>query len=483
MGCCNEPVSTLSGAPPDPTQHVNYARGMVLGVDDFTQEFAYLSGRVRWLARDAVGYGTLSGLRVFYEADGSQGPRLHVTPGSALMPSGQQVCVAADQCCVINSWLARSENVALVSRVLHPGSPPLSPPSSPPNPVTGETGTLSLFLTLCWADCLTRPVPVPGEPCRSDDELMAPSRVADDYRLELRATAPQQTEEDALRDFARWLRANLQIVDGSPPPMGSASTWRDALARAAGLWLSGPSASPPLSPPASFASLGDYLFNLSPPGLAVARAQLGDFLRVALRFWVTELRPLWMAMRCHRAQQPDTDCLLLAGISFQVSWIGSSPSGAWQITGSPPSVLVDDSTRPLLADVRMLQEWLLCGVAAPDLAPVPAPAPAPAPSPAPAPVLPARVPVLATATDLTLNASHGLVLCNGGQALTLPKSDAFSSGLSFIVKSINSDSKVVPLAGDVVSGPLPAPGLVAKGSAKTFVCDGKGTWHVVAAVA
>ena len=35
---------------PDPFKHVNYSLGMVLGVDDFTQEFAYLSGRDQTLS-------------------------------------------------------------------------------------------------------------------------------------------------------------------------------------------------------------------------------------------------------------------------------------------------------------------------------------------------------------------------------------------------------------------------------------------------
>ena len=48
----------------DPSKHVNYSFGMVLGVDDFTQEFAYHAGRDQWMMRDAVGYGTLSGLAV-----------------------------------------------------------------------------------------------------------------------------------------------------------------------------------------------------------------------------------------------------------------------------------------------------------------------------------------------------------------------------------------------------------------------------------
>ena len=75
MGCCNDIATALDTVDFDPTQHVNYAKGMVLGVDDFRQEFAYLSGRDQWLVRDAIGYGTASGLHVFVESDGADGPR------------------------------------------------------------------------------------------------------------------------------------------------------------------------------------------------------------------------------------------------------------------------------------------------------------------------------------------------------------------------------------------------------------------------
>lgn len=470
MGCCNDAISALTGTLPDPGQHVNYARGMVLGVDDFTQEFAYLSERTRWLARDATGYGTASGLHVFYEADGAQGPRLHVSAGSALVPSGQQVCVGADQCCGINSWLARPENAALVNRLLNPSSPPVSPPISP---TPGESGAISLYLTLCWADCLTRPVPIPGEPCRSEDELMAPSRVADDYKLELREKAPLQTEEDALRDFVRWLRSNVQVADASPPLAADEAAWHDALVSAAGPWLSAFSASPPLSPPVSFDTLGDYLFDLTPPGIIVATDQLGSFLRVALRFWVTELRPLWMAMRCHQAQQADIDCLLLARVSFEVTWIGGSPTGAWQVTGSPAVVAVDESTRPILADLRLLQEWLLDGVAA---------APATAPMALP-PSGPALLNVTSTNVDLLLGATEDLVLCDGGQAIQLPAASPANRGKVYIVKSINSDSKVVPSGTDTIDGPTATPGQVKKANAKSFASDGNSTWHVISTVA
>lgn len=356
MGCCNEPATALASATTDPSQHVSYAKGMVLGVDDFTQEFAYLAERGQWLAREALGYGTLSGLRVFAEEGGAEGPRLHVSAGTALTPSGRLVCVPAAQCAVVNRWLARPENAAKVTRLLEPASPPVSPPQPP----TVTSGEISLYLALCWADCLTRPVPIPGEPCRADDELMAPSRVADDFRLELRVQAPAQVEEDALRDFVRWLRSNVQLVDASPPPPTDDAAWLEALRPAAGPWLDAASASPPPSPPASFETLGDYLFDLSPP-LAVPRERVRDFIRVALRFWVTELRPLWMAYRCHRPVHPDADCVLLARVALDVEWIGGSPTGAWQVAGSPAVPWVDETARPFLAHLRLLQEWALAG--------------------------------------------------------------------------------------------------------------------------
>jgi hypothetical protein len=70
----------------DPSKHVNYLLGMVLGVKDFTQEFAYLSGRDRWMARDLIGYGTCSGLAAAVEKDGTNGPRVRIKPERSLRP-------------------------------------------------------------------------------------------------------------------------------------------------------------------------------------------------------------------------------------------------------------------------------------------------------------------------------------------------------------------------------------------------------------
>jgi len=497
MGCCNEPATALTSSAPDPARHVNYAKGMVLGVDDFTQEFAYLAGRDQWLARDAIGYGTLSGLKVYSEDGGADGPRLHVAAGSALAVSGKLICVPADQCCLLNKWLAKPENAKTVNRLLSGGSPPLSPPLSPP-PTT--SGTVSLYLTLCYTDCLTAPVPIPGEPCRSEDQLMAPSRVADDFCLELRAEAPSQVEEDALRDFVKWLKDNVRVVDTSPPPAGDDATWLASLRSVVQTWFDAMKASPPLSPPASIETLGDYLFDLSPPDLTVSRGQLGDFLRVAFLFWVTELRPMWMARRCHTPVSGDQDCVQLARIEFPVVWVGGSPTGAWQVDGSPSNVIVDESTRPFIVHLRLLQEWLLCGseyvggalaamggapvarvlaVARARAAPPAIPGAGPGAAAPSSGAAPHAIPItgLGGTAPITLDASYYCVICDGGQTLNLPKVTTRNRGRVYVVKTLKSKSTLNCANLDRIEGA--ASFTVKKGHAVTVVSDGAGDWHVI----
>src|SRR5688500_19352677 len=97
-------TTTLTGftapqAPPsDPTKHVKYTLGMILGADDLDQEFAWLSGRDRWLARDAIGYGTINGLQVTVPIDAGGEPQVQVSCGSAILPSGALVRVTPAQC-------------------------------------------------------------------------------------------------------------------------------------------------------------------------------------------------------------------------------------------------------------------------------------------------------------------------------------------------------------------------------------------------
>jgi len=236
--------------------HVNYAKGMVLGVDDYIQEFAYLSGRDRWMARDLIGYGTCSGLAVLVEKDSAlHGPRVRIKPGSAVAPSGQMICVERDQCGSLNAWLEKPENAVKVTRRLSGGSPP-------------DEGAIKLHLVLCYRDCAVMPVPVPGEPCRSDDDLMAPSRIADDYTLTLALDPPEQTEWDAVTAFGQWL-GSILVEENMSPPFDDESTWERAIKDALNAIIDDPQASPPEHP------------SSPPAGPLVSRDRYDDFVRLA----------------------------------------------------------------------------------------------------------------------------------------------------------------------------------------------------------
>ncbi len=324
--------SNIAASKPDPAKHVNYVQGMILGVDDFTQEFAYLSGRDQWIARDLLGYGTVCGLKVDVKEevrDGVQGPWVHVAPGTAVNPQGQMIRVRTEQCANLDKWLLKNKTV---------GSPPES--------------RVNVYVVLCYRVCPTDNVPIPGEPCRSEGDLMAPSRWQDDFILELRLEPPAQTEEDAIRDFVKWVRDHIEITEEPGDFNEDKETDRFAkIIRNAMV----PETSPPSSPP-------DYMFDASPPiALRINSAYACIYLRAAFRIWVTELRPKWRAKvvdqgkNCTEAPEPQksepAECVLLAELNVHLTAEGS--------IGGP--VEVNEEKRPVLLSMRVLQELVLCG--------------------------------------------------------------------------------------------------------------------------
>src|SRR5678816_2094559 len=94
----------LPSLPPDPTKHVNYTLGMVLGVDDLNQEFAYLSGRDQWMVRDLLGYGTVWGLAVGVDLNAAGNQEVRVSAGVAADPRGRLIRVTPAQCADLQHW-------------------------------------------------------------------------------------------------------------------------------------------------------------------------------------------------------------------------------------------------------------------------------------------------------------------------------------------------------------------------------------------
>lgn len=328
MGCCAPNAVGPGPAAADPCKRVNYTLGMLLGVDDFVQESAYHGARRREMARELFGYGTVHGLQVVVEPEDDRGPRVRVMPGMAWLPSGTPVCVDGPQCANLNDWLAA-----------HAADlPPLA---------SGDT--LPLYLVLSHAQCLTDNVPIPGEPCRDDAELMQASRVADGFRLDLRLAPPPQREEDAIRDFVAWL-LDVPLAASSPPLDEEAFVGQ--LRAAAHAWLA--PTSPPTSPP-------DYMIGSAPAGTSE------QLLAAALRLWTTELRPLWMARAdcgCNAEPiAPRDDAVLLAELAVTV--VPGSPD--LQVSDAEGAVRQDERRRPYVLSLRMLQELI-------TLHPVPDPA-------------------------------------------------------------------------------------------------------------
>ena len=326
-------VAAPTVSPPDQHKHVNYAVGMVLGVDDFTQEFTYLSALNQWLARDVIGYGTLTGLQVALDGvnpvNATSNPRITVTAGVAISPQGQLIRIPLDQCAFINDWLASADRKQQINNLFG----------------AANTGTLTTFVVLCYNNIPTDDVPIPGEPCRSEADILRPSRLSDDFSLELRlidpnakppVTAPDQKTEEALRAFIALLK-QVQIV--SSAPFLSTDQFEMVIGRIK---------------PVPGAPVLTYTFDpADTPPISIPAAQAGDYINRAFRIWALTL--LWRDSSRNFGDPPLEACLSLAEIDIQVT---KDAQGNWSAN---TVTLKTNPHRPYLIPLRLLQEWLLNG--------------------------------------------------------------------------------------------------------------------------
>jgi hypothetical protein len=338
MSPCGRTIATEHQARPDEGRHVNFTLGMVLGVDDFTQEFAYHTGRDRWLARETIGYGTVSGLQVHLTAS-ERGPEIAVSPGVALSPRGELIRICDEQCASLPDWLAAHQRDL--------------PEYAQGHLQVGRYDRVPAYVVLCYRECPLDQVPIPGEPCRGEEETMAFSRLADDFSLELRFRPPAQREEDALRAFARWLS---QVEATTTGPFPSLPEFLDAI-RAAAQETS--------SPP----SEGDFMANPPAETLQIPEGNAAEYFGAAFRLWLTELRPAHRPAATRngpscpgaKPDEEDDGCVLLAEVVVPV--LNASGTDTW-LLDPDSAVEIDEDHRPYVVHLRMLQEWLLAGRAA-----------------------------------------------------------------------------------------------------------------------
>jgi hypothetical protein len=321
-----------SPAPADPRKHVNYVLGMVLGVDDFNQEYAYLSGRDQLAARELAGYGVLRGLRVSTAVDATRGPEVLISAGVAITPHGQLVRVPLTQCAFLNDWIATHRSELNARGV--------APPA-----------TLTLHAMLSYADRKTDFVPIPGEPCRSEDESMAESRVSDDFKLELRLDAPEQRQEEAGRAYLAWL-ASVPVVDDAAATALEPFLTRilDAAGRAPGPVIPAPGM-PPQPVPS-----GTAIFDVAPT-VSIPRSQVGAYLREAVLLYPT-LRAAWLGAGASAdGEEPNETALLLGSLRVPIV-LDSLDASVWKVSSSTP-IALDVARRSRLLPITYLQELVL----------------------------------------------------------------------------------------------------------------------------
>ncbi len=326
MGCCSAFSATNAMTQPDSSRHVNFTTGMVLGVDDYRQQFAYHAARDKWMMRELHGYGTLSGLAIRQEMDGTEGPRIMVTAGAAAAPSGQMICVGREQCASINAWLQREEVTADIDALAAA-------------PLPANQAEFSIFLTLCYRDCAVAPVPIPGEPCRSDEELMTPSRIADDYSLSFSLERPAMTEAEAVGELAAYIASIAVEEGGEDDPAALPALFDNVQRQMRMLFL--------------LEVDEDTEGELSP--ISVAPNLANDIYNEINKIWITVVRPHVMVINCPTGGGPGDDCVLLARLD-----VGAErAAGIWQVANTEDEVgirlSIDESDRPLIMASNAMQ--------------------------------------------------------------------------------------------------------------------------------
>ncbi len=329
----------------DPLKRVNYSFGLVLGVDEFLQEQTHLLEKHRRHNRRLHGYGTVCGLKVSVPT-GVTPVEVRVAPGLAVTRGGAEVCVPRVMCAKLDDWLKANDAVLRQ----HVGVPPT---------------TVTVCVVLCYRECATDIVPIPGEPCRSEEDAMAASRVAESFEIKLClhddvgsppfgsppfgsppitslsstscACASLTIRAAGEAEMGHLLRRIKVSLVGTPTPSQAAmeAATRAILAAVPG----GPVSTPP-----------------STSTLLVRPKQARDMLAAVSRVWTTEVLPELLRRDGESAcggPSPDA-CVQLATLRLDVAANG-------KVNGGAAGVKIDETERPILLDTSLLQEWLWSG--------------------------------------------------------------------------------------------------------------------------
>lgn len=322
--CVSLATGTLS-----PDLRVNYAYGMVLGLDEFLQEQLHNLSKDYLHERALHGYGTVSGLAVSTEAvTGAKDFRISVTQGIAIDQWGREIVLRCDQCVQVGSWVAAQEDASpgILAKHLLP------------------SGEVTVYVVASYAECLDRLVPLPGQPCSSSDQVTVASRIRDAWDLELRWDPPPMPRWDSDRRLARLLD-DVSIVAGLDPAKSDEKALTDAVRALSTHADDGPdSLDPTPTPPA-----GGWKIPAETAAAALDRI---------LTVWVTQVRP-GLHPDLVEPEAAFDPAILLSTVTF-------TPAEPFK-TAAPviTACTTDDDGRPYLLHTQLIQElhWLSDAIA------------------------------------------------------------------------------------------------------------------------
>lgn len=315
--CVSLTTGTLS-----PDQRVNYAYGMVLGLDEFLQEQLYLLSKDRLHDRALHGFGTVSGLAVSVEPVDDD-VQVTVGTGVGVDQWGRTFVVSCDQCARLGAWLATKERATPGSLAQH----------------RGPSGEVTVYVVGSYAECLDNLVPLPGQPCSSSEQTMAASRTRDAWDVELTFDPPAMQRWNTDRRLARIL-ASIVVVDDLPPEQSDEDEILAAVLDLADRADDGPDDLD--VPPVGSLPQG------SPWQLPSGEA--ADALDRILTAWVTRVRPV-PALPVDAPPATSDAAILLSSITFVPADPFDPNSPSIGDCDDP-----DDAGRPYLLHTQLIQE-------------------------------------------------------------------------------------------------------------------------------
>ena len=261
--CVSLTTGTLS-----PYQRVNYAYGMVLGVDEFLTEQQHRLEKGYLHERALHGYGTVYGLHVTagQAADDADDVEVRVSTGMLIDQYGREAVITCDQCARLGAWLAAQEQASPGTVASH----------------RGPSGELVVYVVARYASCLDALVPLPGTPCSSSAQSSVASRVRDAWDVDLTFELPPMPRWDTDRRLARLL-GSVEIVAGLPQDQSSEDDIVAAVLTLPSRADDGPDdLFPDLTPSGSPSAL---------TGLRLPAETAAEALDRIFTVWVTQVRP------------------------------------------------------------------------------------------------------------------------------------------------------------------------------------------------